>query len=749
MTSKHLLIFLPLLLTCELLLGQQTTLEIQRCKFDYDKVSRELSGIGEYDTEEQLSNDSLSYLGSKIWTNVKDDIKDIHGEINLNYSYGLNTVFTDTTRGIAAILGSSGQMQSGVLGLPVLVSYNYSTLRMPLGANNFFRISFDKQRYIDNQKAKLDEKLSELIDVEGKLKNNKAKVSNMQGQTEVYLDMLKRKMEQEGRRLAQEHEEKIKDSLSNENISDSSKERSDSVLQKKNDTQKRIDNYKKEYDNIIIFYQKILSTQKKCDSLINKYENYKNELTSHKEKLNNPDFSSYGDETLDKMGFIKSIQKIDIGLTYSKTTALSDQNTAIKGIGTEFQYKNYYLAFSTGLTMNNVMLSTNEITNQLNYNQNVFNQFDFQKVKDNGVLTSVKTGWGKPEETHVLIGFNYLTNTRFLAGSNDMESMYDPAASVELDLRYVPLIYKGGVLDVVYGKTSANNSIDSLIEPDVFGTLFSNYRSNLLMLKYGQEVAKIRSNFSIQYRNIDPNANTTVYGMMQPGNKRIAFESRHRVLPYLNFGTTYKIDESNGTDRSMKLQTTGVNVSGRYTEYITYSTMFNYVHYSTEREAGDVFKGSSYLAGINLESNYKVKDKKALIGVNYNDYLFSDTANALKYTQFGVYKVIGDRRWSASLKYDYFFKTDESVTTGTHVYSIGGKYIFEAIKLDGSLIISADKNSNTSMGGHLEVEWKMTKNIDLTFRAERFVMGDFYRSYYRILYERLPYLFTMNTSFKF
>src|SRR5690554_5639813 len=129
-----------------------------------------------------------------------------------------------------------------------------------------------------------------------------------------------------------------------------------------------------------------------CSSDLDKYESYKEKLTGYKEKLNNPDFSSYGDESLDKIGFVKSIQKIDIGLTYPKTTALSDQNTAIKGIGTEFHSKNYYLSISAGLTMNNVMLSTNEISNQLDNSQNVFNQFDFQKVKDNGVLTSIKTG---------------------------------------------------------------------------------------------------------------------------------------------------------------------------------------------------------------------------------------------------------------------------------------------------------------------------------------------------------------------
>lgn len=731
--------------------SQQSTFEKQRSNFDFNKISKELLNIEKNNNSNNLDEDSLLQMGSNLWTNTKNDFKNIHGRIDLNYSYGLNTVFTDTTRGIASIIGSSGNIQSGVLGLPIMISYNYSTLKVPLGANNYFRISFDKQKYLDNQKAKLDKQISSVLDVEEKLKNNKARISNVQGQTEVYLDMLKRSLEKEARLMAQEQKEIIKDSISDniESTTNSSQERSDSVQQKRDDAQRNIDNYKKEYDSIMTIYHKILSVQKSCDSLINKYERYNEKLTGYKERLKDPSLPLNGEHSFDKLDFVNSIQKVDIGLTYPKTTALSDQNTAIKGIGTEFQYKNYYLALSAGLTMNNVMLSTNEINNQLNYNQNVFNQFDFQKVKDNGVLTSVKTGWGTPETTHALIGFNYLTNTRFFGVSNTIDSPYDPAASVELDLRYVPLIYSGGILDVVYGKTSANNDLDSLINSDVFGSLFSNYQSNILMIKYAQYVSKIRSDFSVQYRSIDPKANTTVYGMMQPGNRRIAFESRHKILPYLKFGTTYKIDESYGTERFLNLQSTGINVSGNYKEFLTYSTMVNYVMYSAENESGDIIKGTSYLTGINLQSDYKVQKLKALIGFNFNDYLISDTSKSVKYTQFGIIKAIGGRNWSSSLNYDYFFQTDKGFETGTNVFGIGGEYIMEDLKFDGGISISTNDNSNTSLGGYLEMRWIITKFFDLTVRGERFVMGDFYRSYYRTLYERLPYLFTINAGFKF
>jgi len=727
--------------------GQYDILDNQESFFDYDKVSDDLLSISSYSPEDEISSDSLSKFGATLWANTKNDIKNIHGKIDLNYSYGLNTIFTDTTRGIASVISSSGNMESDVLGLPIKISYNYSTLKMPLGANNFFRISFDKQKYIDNQKAKIEKQLSGIFDVEEKLKNNKAKLSNIQGQSEIFIDMLKRRLEQEARRLANEQKKEFKDSL-NGNASTLTEDHRDSIQQIKDKAQSNIDFYKNEYDKIIILYDKIISVQKACDNLIDKYKGHKEKLNGYKERLNDPSLPPSGEHSFDKLNFVNSIQKIDIGLTYPKTTSLSDQNTAIKGIGTEFQYKNYYLSLSAGLTMNNVMLSTNEINNQLNYNQNVFNQFDFQKVKDNGVLTSVKTGWGTPETTHVLIGFNYLTNTGFLGISNNIDS-YDPAASVELDLRYVPKFYNGGVLDVVYGKTSANNDIDSLINLDVFGSLFSRYRSNVVMLKYGQYVSKIRSNFSIQYRSIDPKANTSVYGMMQPGNRRIAFESRHKVLSYLKFGTTYKVDESYGTDYDLNLHTTGVNISGNYKEYLTYSAIVNYVVYSAEKETGGILKGTSYLMGFTLQTDYKIEKLKTFVGLNFNDYLISDITNIVKYTQFGLIKGIRDKNWSASLKYDYFFQTTEGFATGTSVIGLGGKYLLRDFKFDGGFSIAINDQSNVSIGWYLETDWNISKHFDLSLRAERFVMGDFYRSYYRTLYERLPYLFSINAGFKF
>lgn len=729
-----------------------------KTEFDYKGVLRKLFGFNNFNPQSQLSGDSLPSIGKRLWQNIKDDIKNTNGRVDVGYSYGLNTIFTDTTRGISSIFNTSGSMQTGVLGLPVLVSYNYSTLKVPLGANNYFRISFDKQRYLDKQKAKVEEQLSKVGDMENKLEQKKSVLSSIQGYTEVYMDMLKRKMEREANRMAKEAQQRAKDSLAlrsdsiktnDSGYSDTLSTTADSLQRKRDAAQSQMEHYKNEYDSIMVIYQKIMSAQRKCDSLTSAYGTYKDKLSEYSSDLKKPDIMSLGTGALGKMDFIKSIRKIDIGLTYPKTTGLSTQSTAIKGIGTEFQYKQYYLAVSAGLTLNNVMMSTNEITNQLNYNQNVFNQFDYQQVLDNGLLTTIKTGWGTPEQTHVFVGFNYLTNTRFLSANNTTGPTYDPAASMELDIRYVPSFYKGGALDLVYGKTSSNRQLDTTNQSGVFESLFSKYRSNTFLAKYTQQVSILRSDFSLQFRSIDPYANTTVYGMMQPGNRRIEFDSRHRIAAYLKFGTTYKMEETYGYLDAFRLHTVGVNASGSVTEYFSYSALLNHVSFTSERATGQIHRGTTYLGGITLQSNYVLKKLKTITSVNYNDYLFSDTSGAVKYTQFGLIHTMGERKWSTSIKYDYFFRSAASIQTGTHVTGVSVKYTMKKVKIDGGISVATEMNASTSMGGHLDVRWQVLSFMDLTFHAERFVMGNFYRNYYRSLYERFPYLFSINVGFKF
>jgi hypothetical protein len=113
-------------------------------KFDEAKITAKLKALGDYD---QITN-ALDSINNLAW---KDDFlntlkKETHGYLQTGYSYGLNTIFRDSNRAIGSILNLHGNVNTQVAKLPVKISFNYSSLKVPLGTNNYFRISYDKEK---------------------------------------------------------------------------------------------------------------------------------------------------------------------------------------------------------------------------------------------------------------------------------------------------------------------------------------------------------------------------------------------------------------------------------------------------------------------------------------------------------------------------------------------------------------------------------------------------------------------------
>lgn len=720
--------------------------------FDFKRVLQKLSGLSDFKLPE--FSDTIPAV-EKLKGRVLEDLSRTTGYVDLNYSYGLNTVFIDTSRSISSIFTTRGDFSTGILGLPVSVSFNYSTLKVPLGANNYFRISLDKDRLVEQQKEKLTKSMLNIEDQQTFLTKKQADLSGLMGYVEVYLDKLKRMAEVEMTKRKNVLSDRIQDSIAvkKDSLNNLKPEIPDSLKNinyKQPDLKNPVD-YQLYYDSIMKIYNRISALKNTYDSLSNKLESSKQLLNNYQTQLNSPDLVGEG---LKKTGFMESIRTFDIGLSYPKTTSMSSQNVPIKGLHTEFQYKNYYLSVATGLTLNNLMLSTNEIDNQLNYNQNVFNNFDFQRILNNGWLTTIRTGYGTPEGTHAFVAFNYLTNTRFIGNQATMpgQMAYDPAASVELDLRYVPTFYKGGAIDFVYGKTSLNKLMDSTTSMGVFESVFSSYQSHLLLGKYTQTVSKIRSEFSASYRRIDPYANTTTFGIMQPNNQRVEFTSNHRITKFMKLGLLYRMDETVRPIAGMndlRLNMSGANLSGSYTSYFNYSLVLNHVHHRMRLPASNAIqRGNNYLLGIGLNSNYDIDNFKATSSVSYNDYFISDSSGLNKYTQFGLIQSISEKKYSVSVSYDYFFRKADGVSSGTSVFGAAGKYTMQKVKLGAGLKLASDFAGETSLGGHFEALWQVYKFLDVSARMERFVLGNFYQNYYRTQYEQFPYLMSIQTRFK-
>src|SRR5690606_9899241 len=86
-----------------------------------------------------------------------------------------------------------GALNTQIMKLPVKVSYNYTTLRVPLGTNNYFRISYDKEKFERNNAQLWEEQKKKLAEIDQLLNKNLGEISELQSYIEVYLNSYKEK----------------------------------------------------------------------------------------------------------------------------------------------------------------------------------------------------------------------------------------------------------------------------------------------------------------------------------------------------------------------------------------------------------------------------------------------------------------------------------------------------------------------------------------------------------------------------
>jgi hypothetical protein len=53
----------------------------------------------------------------------------------------------------------------------------------------------------------------------------------------------------------------------------------------------------------------------------------------------------------------------------------------------------------------------------------------------------------------------------------------------------------------------------------------------------------------------------------------------------------------------------------------------------------------------------------------------------------------------------------------------------------------------STIGGKIEIKYELSKSLQLSFRAEKMVFGDFYQYYNQARFERFPYAFCSKINY--
>lgn len=682
-------------------------------------------------------------------------LSSMKGEVMIGYEYGLLTGYIDPNSfDPLNVFNSRGSLSVEALSLPIDISYNYSSMKNPLGVNNYFRVSLDTDRLKERAASRKNETLKEIDNSIEQLSNKQSALKGRLGMGEVLKNKLQREIDLQERELLK-YESDLKDSISSTktNFKNPSKD----SLNKSNIDSLNIkyERVKSNFDRAVALYDTVSKLYKKALGVYESYTSFQTSLEQKKQEVSGLrglyDLESTKSKADGKKeSFISSIETFDLGLTYPNTSALSNNSLPVQGLNFEMQRNKWYAAISAGVTMNNLMVTTDVINNKLTNTQNLFNQFDFQNVREKGLLTSVKTGYGTPEGQHYFVGFRYLTNSPSVFGSTD--SLRVPSFAGEIDIRLVPKWVKGMKLDLVYGKTSNRASIVDSVRANAFSSVFSKDRTNTGLVRVSQSISKVRTNVQASLRWLDPLADTRSLGVLQPNNVRYEVRTNTRLPHNIRVGLNYRQDRNNvanWSDTTIQLNVIGGQINGQINKVLNYFGSLNYLVQETRFAESDSRK-ENYMFGVGVSSTYNINNIKNAITISYNDYLISDTTSTGLYRNISVQNMSKLTFGTNTLSLNYFKMDDPQFPLNT-AYVIGDEISVQnkrfVVTLGVKMLHSEEYGND--FGGKLEGEYRFTKQLSWLVRGEKLVLGDFYNYYSRERFERFPYTITTRITYTF
>jgi hypothetical protein len=705
--------------------------------------------------------------------NWKRFIPEISGQIAIGYDAGqfANYFMPDNLRPMH-VFHTEGSLKTDIAKLPFQIAYRYATVKNPIGINNYFRVSFDTERF--KQQPKLNEaKVQEVMGEQFKaIAAQKGELNGKLGYTELLKEQLKLKIERE----LDAQQERLKaialskvdaelaqtDSIATDSLMNLSTAKRDSIQQVIDSEKAFYASSKQQADSLQLAFEtkksQIEQLKQQVDTVqfyIDKLANFRNQLDSLERNLLSQKETwmalSKGvtAKNLQSLGLFK---KLDIGLSYPKTSALSKNSIPVKGIDLEIQKGKLYAALTAGVTMNNLMVTNNALQNSLQNTSNLFNQFDFQQISQQRLLIFAKTGYGEKEKTHAFIGVRFMNKGVETGFSADTTENTAPAAGIELDTRWVPSFSKGTAFDLVYGKTSKTLQAQDSLRNSPFVSLFSSDRTHTALLRATQQFSKIHSSLIASLRFLDADTDMASMGVLQPNNLRYEIQTRHKLSGSTQLGFIYRSDQDNVnqiSDTTRKVAMYGMNINSVLFENINASGTFNYMNQQF-RVPSSIPQALNYMASLSVSGNYEILKVKQVSSLQTDFYKIttSQGETQLKHIGFDQSTRFEDGKNTFTLAY---FNASLPDTSGQNTtWLVQEAFAFKRKKLDYSIGVKLANSSKygVQFGGHLGLQYAWTSQLNLQMRIEKLILGDFYNTYDPTRFERFPFYIQTSLTYQ-
>ncbi|MGZ3919344.1 MAG: coiled-coil domain-containing protein [Bacteroidia bacterium] len=684
---------------------------------------------------------------------LKALIPKTHASISAGYDYGV-IPFAASTNYPLGYYNSQGNLGFSMLGLPLNLTYYYSSLKNIAGLNNYYRVSFDPYAYreslqqsafkkIDAEKEKLSRLLNIQQTMQQKLSYYEYQAADMTS-TEQLNEKLNYYKDQKEIYSTDKYRDRAQDEINSDTSGIGNKLNNDGVRGKVNDKALLYADSITMITNKLYKYNSTVSEIKKrkqeLDELEKKLHAVKNKIeylqTPHQTSNENNPFQSKVES------FTSGVKSLDIGLCYPNYSTFLVSGSTVKGINLEWE-KKLYFAFTYGKTINTVLTTNNIIQNQLQTGRNLYNFFDFNNVRDSRKIVAFKFGVGKKESNHIHFGALYGVG---MPTYLDSPLNNHPEKNLVLEIDGKIVINKTNVFELIYGSSALSHSMNYAEGETPTKLSFLSYRSNAGLIKYTSEIKRTKSRFIVSGRIVDPFFKSFGVGFMRSDNLRYEIKLEQQLGNRVKLTGFYRRDKDNLLDYLMyttSLQTMGLNINARINKRLTVRGTYTPVIQNTIAKSdkeGNIHRINTI---SNVGFTYKPRGSKinSILNVFYNYYQLSGLKENSNYQNYSVSNtVIFNTMFKMDVACNYF-SNNAGDTINNNTTMVSGNLSFTSRHISVTLGSKYADNAiiKGQIGGLLRINIPLVKFINLEFQIEKLVLGDFYNSYNLNSVKAFPY----------
>jgi hypothetical protein len=719
------------------------------------KYSKFYSSAGYLPKKENVSSRIKS-------SNISNQLKalDLHGNVTGGYEYGvLSYVYGNEFP--AKGFRSEGNITFNLLKIPLVLTYNYTSIKNVIGLNNYFRISYDASKYKEQLKDQAGNKQKLLND----------KISGLQDQQQIlgqkieFYKYLERNPDYTPLTTSGDSLSEEKDSFKTDlNISnydslnatdtnqytsiapDSSyldslkvKQRpagKDNSIAKKDSISRELNGYVAKYDSIS---NEINEVKTQIDN-VSKYQ-------EHSDKIDNPYLTK-------AQQFLSHIKKFEIGLCNPHSSVFLINNIPLQGINVEYEKANKYITLAYGTTVNNLLYQPGSVEGIIQGTRNYYNYFDFGNLEAGRKILMVKGGTGTKESTHIFLGALIgKGKVDYMLAVPDNSATKESNLVLEVDAKYnfSPKVST----ELILGKSSLKNEDVSTEQlKSAMNEIFSNYRSYALLSKTNFLISKTKTNITVIARWIDPYFKSMGLGFLRSDNFRYELKAEQSITKKIKYTLSFRKEEDNllqlynyknilySINNSLNIK-----ITRKLNIRLIYIPLFRKLRYDDR-----VITDRNQIATGVISWLHKAKKFTAQFNSLYSIYqVTGDSSNInfqnLAYTQQFIFKT----GFKSDLNVTWF-KNNLSDTLGNDTYLGLLEFGFVSKKHNSISIggkIAYKNNTGTQYGFSLKSLVRVYKNLSAEAEISKIIIGDYYNSFNQEKIKSFPYYCKAQLSFNF